>query len=91
MLFFVIVAVLCASVGALALFASSVTESRATDALHASRAASHFIGDGNPTGSFFALRTRHDRLHRLSARLLIVGALASVAATGFVVYALIVF
>ncbi|MFD5180085.1 hypothetical protein ACFWM1_30050 [Nocardia sp. NPDC058379] len=87
MLFFIIAAALCAGTGTLTLFAASFAESRANDALLASRAASNFIGDGNPTNSFFALRARHDRLHRLSARLLIVSAIVCLAATGFAVYA----
>ncbi|MFD6389334.1 hypothetical protein [Nocardia sp. NPDC060259] len=91
MLFFIIAAVLCAGAGALALFAASIAESKASDALLASRAASHFIGDGNPTSGFFVLRARHDRLHRLSTRWLSVSAVASLAATGFAIYAVAVY
>ncbi|MEU5409387.1 hypothetical protein [Nocardia asteroides] len=89
MLYAIIAAVVSVAVGALALIAASIAESRATAALVASRAASHFVGDGNPAGSFFDLRTRHDRLHRLSSRLLAVSAVAALAATGIAIYAVI--
>ena len=91
MLFFIIAAALCAGTGTLTLFAASRVESMANAALLASRAASNFIGDGNPTNSFFALRDRHDRLHRLSARLLVVSAVVSLAATGLAIYAVCVY
>lgn len=91
MLNLIILAALCAGIGAVALLAASIAESRATDALTASHTASHFIGDGNPTGSFFVLRARHDRLHRLSTRLLAVCAVAALAAAGFAIYAVAVY
>ncbi|MFD3704522.1 hypothetical protein ACFWUP_15380 [Nocardia sp. NPDC058658] len=82
------VTITCAVLGALSLFAATVAETRANRALHDSR--SCFVGDGNPTSSFFAHRARHDRLHRLNNQLLIVSAVVSLAATGFAVYAVAV-
>ncbi len=83
------VTIACAVLGALSLFAAGVAENRANRALLDSR--SSFVGDGNPTNSFFAHRARHDRLHRLNNRLLILSAVVSLAATGFAVYAVAVF
>ncbi|MFD4438357.1 hypothetical protein ACFWPK_01105 [Nocardia sp. NPDC058519] len=87
--FVIAVTVICAVTGALSLFAATVAETRANRALHDSR--SCFVGDGNPTNSFFAHRARHDRLHRLNTALLILSAVVSLAATGFAVYAVAVF
>ncbi|MFC9662099.1 hypothetical protein ACFVJ5_17835 [Nocardia sp. NPDC127606] len=81
----IVVTIACAVLGALSLFGATVAETRANRALHDSR--SSFVGDGNPTSSFFAHRARHDRLHRLNTRLLILSAVVSLAATGFAVYA----
>lgn len=85
----IVVAVICAVLAALSLFAATVAETRAHRALHDSR--SCFVGDGNPTSSFFAHRARHDRLHRLNNQLLILSAVVALAATGFAVYAVAVF
>ncbi|MEU4319726.1 hypothetical protein AB0F85_07620 [Nocardia fluminea] len=85
----IVVTIACAVLGALSLFAASVAETRANRALHDSR--SCFVGDGNPTTSFFAHRARHDRLHRLTNQLLVLSAVVSLAATGLAAYAVAVF
>ncbi|MEV6656238.1 hypothetical protein [Nocardia fluminea] len=85
----IVVTIACAVLGALCLFAASVTEARANRALHDSR--SCFVGDGNPTNSFFTHRARHDRLHRLTNQLLILSAAVSLTATGTAAYAVAVF
>lgn len=87
--FVVVVTIACAILGALSLFAATVAETRANRALHDSR--SCFVGDGNPTNSFFTHRARHDRLHRLTNQLLILSAVVSLVATGLAAYTVAVF
>ncbi|MFC4128803.1 hypothetical protein [Nocardia rhizosphaerae] len=91
MLVRILTAVLCAGISAVSLLTARIAESRADKALSASRAASHFVGDGNPTHSFFALRARHDRLDRLALRSLITSAVAALAATALTIYTLVTF
>ncbi|MFE5477784.1 hypothetical protein ACFQ9R_18910 [Nocardia sp. NPDC056541] len=85
----IVATIACAVLGALSLYAATVAETRANRALHDSR--SCFVGDGNPTNSFFTHRARHDRLHRRTNQLLILSAVVSLAATGLAAYAVAVF